>query len=335
MTFAEKFGDQLLDLKKSIDEAGRILLISHKKPDGDTAGSAIAMAEMLERMGKEPVLFCVDELPDSFHFLQKSGEYIHDFRLEDFDMAMVFDAGGYTMAGIHETHPDIFGGNFPLVNIDHHISNEQFGKWNIVDTESASTTIVIAKIFRSFGWKLSPKVATPLLMGLYTDTGSFMHANSTPDAYREAARILAAGADLKKIIQYVFRTKTVDTLRLWGRVLSRISQDSDGVTISYVRDRDFEETKGKIDSLTGVVDYLNAVPKAKFSLLFTEHRGSVKGSLRTLLDDIDLTEIAGRFGGGGHKKASGFTIPGKLQLETRWKITPENAPAAEPVGAIG
>lgn len=324
MTFSEKFGEQLIDLKKNIEASKRILLISHKKPDGDTIGSAIAMAEMLQKTGKTPLLFCVDGLPDAFHFLEKAGEYQHDFSLEDFDMAMIFDAGSYNMSAIHEKFPMLFGGNFPLANIDHHISNELYGRWNIVDIESASTTVVLAKIFRSFGWKLSPKVATPLLTGLYTDTGSLMHANSTPDAHREAAKILAAGADLRSIVRYIFRTKTVETLRLWGRILSRISQDPDRVTISYVRDRDFQETKGKVDSLTGVVDYLNAVPKAKFSLLFTEHEGKVKGSLRTLSDDIDLTEIAGQFGGGGHKKASGFTVPGKLQLETRWKIASQN-----------
>jgi bifunctional oligoribonuclease and PAP phosphatase NrnA len=324
MTFTEKFGDQLLDLKKNIEASQKILLISHKKPDGDTMGSAVAMAEMLQKMEKTPVLFCVDSIPDAFQFLQKAGEYQSNFSLDDFDMAMMFDAGGYTMAGIHEQYPNIFGGKFPLANIDHHISNEQYGRWNIVDIDSASTTVVLSKMFRAFGWKIFPKAATPLLLGLYTDTGSLMHANSTPDAHREAARILAAGADLRSIVQYIFRTKSVETLRLWGRVLSRISQDSQGVTISYVKDRDFLETKGNVDVLTGVVDYLNAVPKAKFSLLFTEYEGKVKGSLRTLSEEVDLTEIAGQFGGGGHKKASGFTVTGTLKLETRWKITSKN-----------
>jgi phosphoesterase RecJ-like protein len=101
-------------------------------------------------------------------------------------------------------------------------------------------------------------------------------------------------------------------MRLWGKVLSRVRQNDRKITVSYVTDKDFEEVGAKPEDLTGVVDYINAVPDSYFSLLLTEFAGKIKGSLRTLRDDINLSAIAEIFGGGGHAKAAGFTIPGKL-----------------------
>ncbi|MEI7510690.1 MAG: DHH family phosphoesterase [Candidatus Peregrinibacteria bacterium] len=318
--FSQQFSEGIAAAYQALYSAQNILLVSHQKPDGDTSGSAIAMAEILELAGKKVTLFCKDPLPEEFQFLPKASEYVHEFRTSDYDMAMVFDAGSYKMIGIHEEKPEFFTGGIPLWNIDHHLSNEQYGTWNTVATDCASTTIVVAKILRMLRWKITPKVATPLLMGLYTDTGSLMHSNATADTHKEASHLLAAGADLRTIVQCIFRTKTVGKLKLWGRILSRATLGEDLVTTSFVRERDFRETGGNMDDLTGVVDYLNAVPGAKLSLLLTERGDKVKGSLRTLAEEIDVNEMAGVFGGGGHKKAAGFTVPGKLHLETRWRI---------------
>ncbi len=319
--FYEQFSREIFSAYQSLYTARRILLVSHQKPDGDTAGSAMAMAEMLQSAGKKVTLFCKDPLAEEFHFLPKASEYVHSFEISDYDMAMVFDAGSYKMIGIHEEKPTFFSGGIPLWNIDHHVSNEKYGTWNTVCHDCASTTIVVAKILRILKWKIPPKVATPLLLGLYTDTGSLMHSNAVADPHYEASRLLSAGADLRSIVQYIFRTKSIEKLKLWGRILSRVSLGDDLVATSFIRDRDFEETGGSVDDLTGVVDYLNAVQGSKLSLLLTEKSGKVKGSLRTLADEIDVNAMASTFGGGGHTKAAGFTVPGKLHLETQWKIS--------------
>jgi len=321
MRFFQKYQKDLFEVYEAIKSAKKILLISHQKPDGDTSGSAIAMAEMLEGFGKNVVLFDDDVLAEEFQFLIKAQEYVQSFDLNEFDLAIAFDGGTYKMFGLHESHPELFNGKFPLINIDHHVSNEIYGRWNFVETKDAATTIVVSKIFRALQWRITPDIATPLLMGLYTDTGSLMHSNSTAATHREAGFLLRRGADLRRIIKNIFRTKSVQKLRLWGKVLSRVEKNDEKIVSSYVNLEDFFRTKSSADDLTGVVDYLNAVPDSKYSILFTQPKaGKVKGSLRTLNQDLDLTKYAGIMGGGGHKQACGFTVEGEIVFDRVWKI---------------
>jgi phosphoesterase RecJ-like protein len=306
-----------------IETSHKIVVITHRSPDGDAIGSALAMYEVLKIKGKSCKVFCVDPWPESFYFLPNNEELTHELRSEDFDLAIVLDCGATYMTDIHESHANMFYGHYPLINIDHHPSNDNFGRWNLVDTNAASTTAILTHIFHYLNWKITPSIATCLMTGLYTDTGSLKHSNASSDVHRIAGQLLRSGARLKDIVKYVFKTTKVERLRLWGRVMKRISQTADNITISTVSDQDFTETGTTKPDLEGVVDYLNAVPNAKFSLLLTEIGGKVKGSLRTMREDIDLTKVAEKLGGGGHKKASGFTIPGKLRLQTRFEIISE------------
>lgn len=321
MRISEHIAEQVAD---QIHSARRIGLIMHRNPDGDTAGAALAMYEMLSTMGKIPEVFCADPVPESFYFLPNNETLIHHFEPDRYDLVMIFDCGAPHMSHLHETYPEIFNGQYPLVNVDHHPSNDGFGKWNLVDIHSASTTQILTHLFNYLNWKITPRIATCLMTGLYTDTGSLKHSNADAEVHRVAAYLLKKGARLRDIVRYIFQNKSIGTLKLWGRVLGRISQTPDQITISTVSEKDFAETGTERSDLEGVVDYLNAVPNAKFSLLLTELKDKVKGSLRTLRDDIDLTAVAGQLGGGGHKKASGFTVAGKLQLQTRFQIITED-----------
>lgn len=319
--FVENFGSQLSKMHSLISNANRIVLISHQKPDGDTSGSAMAMAYALESFGKKVTLYDEDPLADEFHFIPKASEYIHTFDINTFDLAIAFDGGTYKMFGLTDSNPELFDKTFPLINIDHHLSNEMYGSVNIVNDTVASTTIMVSKIFRALNWNITPEIATCLMLGLYTDTGSLQHSNATPETFREASFLLRKGADLGSIAKYVFQTKKVETLKLWGRILSRLSKNHEGIPSAFVRDKDFEETGTTQDDLTGVVDYLNSVPDSPYSILLTERKdGKVKGSLRTLHEDIDLTQVAGKMGGGGHRKASGFTVKGNLHVTNQWYI---------------
>lgn len=313
------------EIGTAIEKAHNIVLITHKNPDGDAAGSALAFYEMLRKREKKVTVFCVDPWPESFYFLPNNEEVVHEFSVQDFDLGIILDCGADYMSQIHESHAQMFGGNYPLINIDHHPSNDGFGKWNLIDTEAASTTEILTRMFEFLDWKITPKIATCLMTGLYTDTGSLKHSNATAEVHRVAAKLLRCGARLHDIIRYVFKNTKPEVLRLWGRILHRISQTAEGITLSYVTDQDFRETGTTKADTTGVIDYLNAVPDAKFSLLLSQVGEQVKGSMRTLQEDVDLNEIAGKLGGGGHKKAAGFTLAGKLQMETRFRIVGEDA----------
>jgi phosphoesterase RecJ-like protein len=317
-----------------IMSAKKIAIISHRNPDGDTSGSGMAMRIMLSDKVQKIENICVDPLPTSFLYMPGVQHFVRDFTPSDFDLIITVDAAARHQTGMKDLKPEMFTGQIPLINIDHHISNEMFGTLNIVDADACSTTAVLWKMFEVLGWKVPPDAATCLLNGLMTDTGSLQHSNSTPESFRIAAKMLAAGADLPSIRKNVFRTTPVETLKLWGEILNRIDIDDNGVVISTVRESDFVKTKSDPKDISGAIDYLNMVPEAKYSLLLTERGGKVKGSFRTQNDDVNVSEIAGTYGGGGHIKAAGFTVPGRLHVERRFKIIPETREKAQEATAV-
>jgi len=308
---------------KMIGDAQKIALISHRGPDGDTSGSGLALRIILQELGKDITNVCVDSIPTSFLFLPSVQHFQKDFVPEDFDLLITLDAAAKHQTGFHDTKPEIFSGDVPLINIDHHVSNDMFGVINLVDAKACSTTAVLWKLCEVMKWKVSPDAATCLLNGLMTDTGSFQHSNATSKCLRVGARLLAAGANLREIRKNVFHSTPVSTLRLWGEILERTDIDDDGVVISTVREEDFQKTGADPKDVGGAIDYLNMVPEARYSLLLTEREGKVKGSFRTQRDEVNVSDIAGNFGGGGHVKAAGFTVPGKLQVRRRFSIVPE------------
>ncbi len=312
--------NEILQAEKSINSAEKILLISHKGPDGDTVGSAIALYDYLTSIGKEVLPVCYDLIPEPFYFLPHIEAYEQEFVSEDYDLVIVLDCGAHYMTNFHETHPELFDKSRPVINIDHHPSNDGFGTINIIQTISCSTTRIIYEMFKMLKWPINRNIATALLTGLYTDTGSFMHSNTRPSTLRTAGDLLLKGGDLRKIRKYIFKTTPISSLKLWGRVLKNIHINDKGVTMTVLNEKDFEETKAHYSELSGVIDYVNSVPGSDFSVMLTERDGKVKGSLRTLKDDVDVAAIAGEFGGGGHKKAAGFTVPGHLEKEIRWRV---------------
>jgi len=311
--------------KRLIDKSQKILLIAHRKPDGDTLGTCIAFDHILKKEGKDTVMACIDDIPDRYLYMPDIKEFVKEFNFRAFDLIIVCDAGASYMTDYHIKYPDIYKGEIPVINIDHHASNDNFGTINIVDDHAASTTMILFKFFKFAGYSFTPQIATAILTGLYNDTGSFMHQNTSPDTLKVAGEMMAEGGRVVDVSKNLFKTTPVSTLRLWGRVLENLKINEEGVAMSVITKQDFDECQADIDELSGAVDFINCIPGSKFTVLLHEDdAGNVKGSFRTRNEDVDLEEIAGKFGGGGHKKAAGFTIPGKLEKEVRWKIVPSN-----------
>jgi phosphoesterase RecJ-like protein len=310
------------EAKKLIEDSQKILLLCHRRPDGDTLGAGCAFHVALENMGKQTTLGCVDTPTERFAFLPGIRRFVKEFDFHDYDLIIVSDAGAHYMTQYHAIYPEIFSGkDVPVINIDHHTSNDNFGTLNIVDPQAASATMIIYYLFRFMNIAMTPSIATCLLAGLYNDTGSFMHSNTTEEVMNVAADLVKKGGKVFPIAKHMFRTASLGSLKLWGRALENLKVNDEGVAISVLTDADFRDTGAESDDSSGVIDLLNSVPGAKFSLLLCEDgKGSVKGSLRTQRNDVDLAELAGTFGGGGHKKAAGFTVPGKVEREVSWRI---------------
>ena len=302
--------------------AQRILIISHKNPDADSIGANLALREALENMGKTVTSTSVDPIPESCPFLRKAETYVRNFNLTDFDLVITVDCGSHKLMAFHETMPDLLDRNkVKLINIDHHPSNDFFGNANIVMAQTPATCFILFVLFSYYGWSITPTMATSLLQGLYYDTGSFMHSNTSADCLRIAARLKALGADLERSVKEQFHTASIPKLRLWGRALSRASLNEKQAVVTAVTEQDYKEENATPEDLSGLVNYLNHVPEAKFCMLLTEDfKGNIKGSLRTQNESMDLTALTGLFGGGGHKKAAGFTVPGHLVEKKTWDI---------------
>lgn len=308
--------------KKLIYNATRVLIISHRNPDADAVGANLAVREVIERLGKQVDSACIDPVPENCEFLPKSECFLDKITPSDYDLIISVDCGGHKLLGFHETHPEILDRNqTTLINFDHHPSNDHFGQVNIVMDHTPSTCFILYLFFNYCGWEISPTMATAMLHGLYFDTGSFMHSNTDADTLRIAGRLKAIGGKHEPCVKALFHSTSLKQLKLWGRVLNRLEFNEKKAVVSAVKESDYLATGCKFEDLSGLINYLNQVPEAKFTMLLTEDmKGNIKGSLRTQYDDINLSEIAGLFGGGGHKKAAGFTIPGRLRESTKWEV---------------
>ncbi len=305
--------------------APRIFCACHKNPDGDALGSLLGLVGLLQRElpGTVVTAHCVDPVPETLRFLPNYATVQRGLDARPGDLVVFLDAADRQLTGYVETHPELFDGTVAVLVIDHHHKNPRFGTQNLV-LNSSSTCEIIAMLAKDYGWSLTPDIATCLLTGVMTDTGGLLHSNTNATVYRLVSDLLRAGARRQQIVQAVFRTAKLSTLRLWGRVLEKISVTDDGGAISAVTEGDFRATGADPTELSGAIDYVNAVPGMRFSMVLSERGGLVKGSLRTLRDDVDVSAMAAKYpGGGGHKKAAGFSVGGKLKQEVNWTVVEE------------
>lgn len=308
-----------------ISVAKNILIVSHRKPDADTLGAAVVFRILAERLCKKFTLACVDVPGKSFKYIPHLDEFVSDFVLEDYDLVIIVDAGASYMTDFHLKYPNFLKSGVATINIDHHASNDMYGTLNVVDPNAPSTTFILYKFLKYFKLNIEADIATCLLGGLYGDTGSFMHSNTSKEVFEMAAELLEKGARIAEITTALFSINSLSTLKLWGKVLENAVMTDENVVMSVVREDDYQAIGANVEHLSGVIDYLNMVPDSKFAVLVNEDQhGNVKGSFRTRNEGVDLSRIASVFGGGGHPKASGFSIPGRLLPEVRYSIVSDH-----------
>lgn len=325
----------MLAAQALINSAKKIVIISHKGPDGDTIGANLALRHALKyQLHKQVVSVCADRPPTNVHFLPEVSQFVPDFDLKWADLVIAVDCGAAYMMKFNETKPQILSGNPPLLNIDHHASNEHFGKVNLVDSTCAAACQIIYKFLNFCSLKIDRKIATCLLNGLYFDTGSFMHSNTTPEVLEIASSLLWKGADFKTIARNQFHTMSIPQLKIYGKILERARlKTKNSMVVSALTSADCKATGSSSHDASGVIDYLNSIPESDFCCLLCEdNKGLLKGSFRSRADSIDLSRLAGLFGGGGHKKAAGFSMPGRLmEMEGKpIRVCPNRSTPAPP-----
>lgn len=303
-----------------------VLLVSPKRPDGDSVGSVCGLRAALTSIGGVAVMYCPDPIPPTFGTIPYVREFVtgtHALRGRAFDAIVVVDCGDLDYAGIREDLPSWTANGGKLIVIDHHVTNTAYGDVNCVIPNAASTTEVIWRMLEVNGVRVTPETASSLLFGLITDTDGFTNPATTPSAVATAAALTAAGARLAPIIRAVYCAKPVAALQLWGRALERLRiHPRWNVATTVLLPEDFAECADGVERSEGLSNFLQATfPARAILVLKDEGKGTVRGSFRTKRDDVDVGALAERFGGGGHRKASGFGIPGKIVSTVEgWKV---------------
>jgi len=294
----------------ALSQARRIAVVSHRDPDGDTIGSAVALGLALESLGKTVTLHCADPVPSTFAFLPSAARIRQDAPGADLDLVVTVDLGDGARAKL------ALGAAAPVVNIDHHASNTRFGSVNWVDATSAATGEMVARVVDALGVPWTSEMATATLLALMTDTGSFQFPNTDPRVLELAARCIARGADLPAITYNVFRSRRAEAMKLWGSAFARLEQEEDGQLVwTWIDRADLERAGGREEDVAGLVEQVARSTGMRVALLFNAMvDGEVKLSCRTVpfAPMVDAAALMGAFGGGGHSRAAGAIVKGPL-----------------------
>jgi len=292
-----------------LERADKAFLIAHTDPDGDTVGSTLALAYALRKMGKECTLACSDPVPDLLSFLPGVEEFGTP-QVADHDLIVTVDASDPGRLG--QTYKGVLGMDLPILNIDHHITNTGFGTVNLVRSDAAATAEIIFDLLAVWKVEVDQPLATYLLTGIVTDTRSFSTSNTTPRALEVSSELVACGASLIDINEHYYRSKGVETLRLWGQMLNRMQMDDHLVwSVNTLEMR--EDCRADSDDGDGIVNLLASVREAVAAIVFKENEGGqIEVSIRSR-PGVDVSSVAVHFGGGGHPQAAGAVVNGTLE----------------------
>jgi phosphoesterase RecJ-like protein len=297
------------EIAATLRGARRIAIVSHRDPDPDTIGSALALGLGLESLGKRVSWHCADPVPEQQRFLHGSERFTQDPPPEDVDLVVTVDFGSVDRAKF------ALPARPTLVNIDHHASNDNFGTANLVDVTAAASAELVSRVIDALGIKWTPEMATAALVGIMTDTGSFQFPSTDVRALERAARLREAGADLQAITYNIFRNKRFEALKLWGFAFSRLAREDGGQLVwTEIRAGDVAAAEARDEDISGLVEQVARSAGMRVALLFNEQGGAVKVSCRTSQwePSVDASALMARFGGGGHVRAAGAVIGGDL-----------------------
>jgi phosphoesterase RecJ-like protein len=300
----------------------RFVVTSHDNPDGDALGSLLATHLALVQLGKDSVMVLggPQPLPGEYAFL----------RLEERGLVREApaDVGERVLVAVdcaqesRIVEPTLLHSAASSVNIDHHHDNSRFGTVNLVVDDASSTAEVLADAFDRLGVERTPELSEALYTAIVTDTGRFQYSNTTPKALRLAAGLVEDGANVGKVFVEVYESTPFAKLKLLARALEHATELAGGrVVISELRREDFEAAGAEEPYSEGIIDYLRSVDGAELVALVRELPDGAasrrKGSLRSHPDGVDVSAIARTFGGGGHRRAAGFSTDLAMDEITR------------------
>jgi len=297
------------------------IITTHINPEGDSLGSQLATCQLLEGMGKKAVMINDHKVPHTYEFLPNSK--LIRTRLDksiEYDVAIVIDCPNLERIGRVK---EVMGEGKMILNIDHHVSNVKFGKVNWIDQKASSCGEMIYDLFKEMDCKLDKDAATNLYVAILTDTGSFKYSNTTSRTHNITGELIDHGLEVGAIQESIYERRTIGELRLLGAALSEMQATEDGRIAHLTVTKEMAGALGvDMKGTEGFVNLPRSIDNVEVALFFREEKdGRVHVSFRSK-SDMDVNKIASAFGGGGHAKASGCLVKGKID-EVRENVLAE------------
>ena len=288
-----------------IQSAPIVTAVTHKDADGDTLGSALALALALEPIGKSVPVLSSPPVPGAWWFLPGI-DRVNRHRPPAHTPVFIFDASDASRAGKYES---VVTAATVVVNVDHHVSNKKFGTVNLVLTDAASTGELVYDLLKAWKIEIPPGAASCLYATILSDTGGFRHDNTSAHALRAAAELVQLGADPVTIARGLFKSRPASSLRMQGRILQGLHYEfSDRLVWGSISQAGLRDSGATTDQADSAIDQLNTIRGQELAILFKEAGPRLtKVSIRSR-DQVDAAELAGKFGGGGHRRAAGIEL---------------------------
>lgn len=290
------------------------LVTAHVNLEGDSLGSQLAMKSLLESMGKKACIVDDDKVPEHYKFLPMASEVSSNLKkCHDFDAAIVLDCPNLKRIGKVK---DLIGKDKPIINIDHHVSNEKFGTINWVDPRASSAAEMVYRLFKVTGTPLKKETALCLYIAILTDTGSFNYDNTSSLTHEIAGELLGYGLNPARVSQDVYERRTLAEIKLLSLALATVRTNrSKEIAYMEITRQMLRKTGCDAERSEGFINFARSIDKAKVAVIFKENpkdKRRIDVSFRSK-GDVDVNFIASHFGGGGHTKASGCSIKGTLK----------------------
>lgn len=302
---------------QAIDASQTICVAGHVRPDGDCIGSQIGLTHALLKLGKDVVCWNEDKVPQKYAFLDPEDLLQKPLPGYEFDLVIAADCASFDRLG---SVGAAIAKRKLLVNIDHHLSNTRYGDVNWISAREASTGELVFRLLRSARWPITPAIADCLFTAVSTDTGSFQYPTTKPVTYHTAGELVKLGAHLDIICQDVYQSFSLSRVRLLKHLYShfRLTHNNQ-VAYFWLKKKDFARTGADRSDTEGLIDHIRAIEPVVVACVFEEVEPDLtRVSLRSKSPRVDVNQIAGMFGGGGHVAAAGARIAGKpLSIQRR------------------
>jgi phosphoesterase RecJ-like protein len=304
-------------IARAIRGNDRFLIACHENPEGDAIGSELALALALRRMGKTATVLNADPVPSNLRFLPGADTIVFEDDGSAYPVSVIVDCGSPDRTG---RVGEVLSRSPLQINIDHHKTNGSYGHLRLIDPSAAATGLLVHRLLASMGEPIGLDVALNIYVAVLTDTGSFHYSSATPEAFRVAGEMVALGIDPWKVSEQLFESQEADRVRLLGRVLDSLALSSSGRFASITTTlADLAEFRATRDFLEGFINYPRSIAGVEVAVSFREEgdaewRVSFRSKGR-----VDVADVAARFGGGGHRNASGCSVRGELP-EVRRRI---------------